>query len=126
MGTDLTRSTAARNAAVDAVVDLIDVNTPGKLVIMTAADAVLSEHAMSAAAFGAAANGIATAGAIGDDTSANATGTAALFKCEDGNALEVFRGSVGLSGEALNLNSLSIVAGTTVSVSALTYTVPNP
>ena len=126
MGTDLTRSDAARNAAANAVVDLLDVNAPGKLVIMEADDTVLSEHALSNPAFGAAAAGVATAGAIGDDASANATGTAALFKCEDGNALEVFRGSVGVSGEALNLNSLSIVAGTTVSVSSLTYTAPNP
>ena len=94
MSTDLTRSTAARNAAADAVVDLLDVNAPGKLVIMEADETVLSEHALSNPAFGAAAAGVATAGAIGDDTSANATGTAALFKCEDGNALEVFRGSV--------------------------------
>ena len=126
MGPDLTRSAAARNAAADAVVDLIDVNAPGKLVIMEADDTVLSEHAMSNPAFGASAAGVATAGAIADDTSANATGTAALFKCEDGNALEVFRGSVGTSGEALNLNSLSIVALTTVSVSSLTYTAPDP
>lgn len=126
MGTDLTRSAAARNAAADAVVDLLDVNAPGKLVIMEADDTVLSEHALSNPAFGAAAGGVATAGAIGDDAAANASGTAALFKCEDGNGLEVFRGSVGLSGEALNLNSLSIVAGTTVSVSSLTYTAPNP
>jgi len=126
MSTSLTRSTAARNAAANAVVDLLDVNAPGKLIIMTAADVVLSEHALSNPAFGAAAAGVATAGAIGDDTAANATGTAALYKVEDGNALEVWRGSVGLTGEALNLNSLSIVAGTTVSVSALTYTAPNP
>ncbi|HUX58634.1 MAG TPA: hypothetical protein VMV77_16810 [Bacteroidales bacterium] len=126
MSTSLTRSAAARNAAANAVVDLLDVNAPGKLIIMTAADVVLSEHALSNPAFGAAAAGVATAGAIGDDTAANATGTAALYKVEDGNALEVWRGSVGLTGEALNLNSLSIVAGTTVSVSALTYTAPNP
>ena len=126
MSTSLTRSAAARNAAANAVVDLLDVNAPGKLIIMTAADVVLSEHALSNPAFGAAAAGVATAGAIGDDTAANATGTAALYKVEDGNALEVWRGSVGLTGEALNLNSLSTVAGTTVSVSALTYTAPNP
>ena len=126
--TEVTRTAAARNAAADAVVDLLDVNAPGKLIIMKADETVLSEHALSNPAFGAASGGVATASAIGDDTSANASGTAALFKCEDGNALEVFRGSVGEagSGEALIVSSTNVVAGTKVSVASLTYTAPNP
>jgi hypothetical protein len=125
--TDLTFGTGALNAAVDAVVDLVDVNGPGKLIIMESDDTVLAELTMSNPAFGASTAGVATANAITKDDSANATGTAAKFKIEDGNALSVIQGSVGIaaSGEALILNTTSIVAGIDVEVSALTITLPN-
>jgi hypothetical protein len=125
--TNLTFGTGALNAAVDAVVDLVDVNGPGKLVIMESDDTVLAELVMSNPAFGASTAGVATANAITKDDSANATGTAAKFKIEDGNALSVIQGSVGIaaSGEALILNTVSIVAGIDVEVSALTVTLPN-
>jgi len=126
--TDITRSDAAKNAAADAVVDLLDVNAPGKMIIMESDDTVLSEHALSNPAFGASSGGVATAGAIGDDTAANASGTAALAKFEDGNALEVFRCSVGEAGSGCGVivNSTNIVATTKVSVASVTYTEPDP
>ncbi|GAF76923.1 unnamed protein product [marine sediment metagenome] len=127
MGTDLTLSVAAKNAAVDAVVDLCDAGAGAAVLsIMTAGDTILSEHTMTDPAFGASAAGVATAAAIGDDASANATGEAALFKIEDSDSNEVMRGSVGTSGEVINLNSTAIVSGTTVSITALTVTLPDP
>jgi hypothetical protein len=121
-----TITAAARNAMCDALVDLLDVGTTdanGDLVVMTAADAQIATLALSNPAFGNAATGVATANAIASDTNATG-GTAALFKLQNRNNVEVLRGQVATSGAELNLSSLSIGAGDTVAVSALTVTVP--
>jgi dTDP-4-amino-4,6-dideoxygalactose transaminase len=64
---------------------------------------------------------VATASAITSDTSATG-GTAAKFKVTDSDSNIVFSGTVGTSGADLNLSSLAIGAGDTVSVSSFTYT----
>jgi hypothetical protein len=121
-----TISTAARNAACNAIVDLLDAGTTdanGDLVIQTSGDVEVATLALSNPAFGAAATGVATASAISDDTNATG-GTAANFILQDRDNTEVMRGLCGTSGAELNLSSLSIGAGDTVSVSSLTVTVP--
>jgi hypothetical protein len=130
-------ATGPRNAAADAVVDLVDAGSqPGRLRIYSGtppADAnaalsgntLLADLPMSDPAFGAATGGVATAAAITSDTSADATGTATFFRVGswDGAVFTpVFQGSVGTSGSDLNLSSTSITAGGTVAVSSLTYT----
>jgi hypothetical protein len=121
----VTLATAARNAAADAVVDLLDAGaTSGKLIIKNAGGTKLAELVMDKPAFGAATAGVATASTISDDASADATGTAATFEAQDSDGNVVYTGSVGTSGEALNLNTTAIVAGTKVSITALTYTQP--
>ena len=61
----ITLSTAARNAAANAVVDLVDAGSgAGKLVIMTAGDVEVATLTFSDPAFGNAASGTATASAI--------------------------------------------------------------
>ena len=122
----VTLTTAARDAACNAIVDLLDGGTTdanGDLVIMTSADAEVATLALSNPAFGNSATGTATANAISDDTNATG-GTAALFKMQDRDNTEIFRGTVGTSGADLNLSSTSIGAGDTVSVSSFTVTVP--
>ena len=129
-------TTAARNAAADAVVDLVDVGGAGSLRIYSGtmpADAnaslsgntLLAQLAMSATAFGVAAAGVATAAAITQDSSADATGTATFFRVLAGNGTTVvMQGSAGVSASTPNLvlNSDAITSGAAVSVSALTYT----
>lgn len=128
-------TTAARSAAADAVVDLVDVGGTGSLRIYDGtmpADAnaalsgntLLAQLTMSATAFGSAASGVATASAITQDSSADATGTASFFRVLSGagTPLVIFQGSVGTSGANLNLNSVAISSGAAVSVSSLTYT----
>jgi hypothetical protein len=127
-------TTAARNAAADAVVDLVDVGGAGSLRIYdgtmpTDANTALSSNtllanlAMSATAFGSAAAGVATAAAITQDSSADATGTASFFRILAGNGTTVvMQGSVGTGTNDLVLNSVAISSGAAVSVTALTYT----
>ena len=75
----------------------------------------------------AAVNGVLTLGAITQDSSANATGTATWFRIvkSDGTTF-VMDGSVGTSGSDLNLTTTSIVSGQPVSVSSFVITEGNP
>ena len=121
-----TLTTAARNAACNAIVDLIDAGTTdanGDLVIRTSGDVEVATLAMSNPAFGNAATGVATASAISDDTNATG-GTAANFILQDRDNAEVLEGSAGTTGTELILSTAVIGAGATVSVSALTVTMP--
>lgn len=133
MALSFTQSNEAVNAAANAVTALAN---SGKLRIYSGtqpanADAgiggatLLAELVMNATAFAGAAAGVATANAITQDASADATGTAAWFRVwkSDGTS-PLWDGSVGTSGCDLNLNTVSIVATATVSVSSMTFTLP--
>lgn len=127
-------STAARNAACDAIVDLLDAGAgAGTLKIYTgsqpasAQDAetgtLLATFTLPDPVFGAAATGVATANAISNATGA-AAGTAGWFRAEDSTGANVIDGSVGTSGADLNLNTTTISVGLTVSITSWTVTMP--
>jgi hypothetical protein len=126
---------AAASAAADAVVDLVDGGSgAGTLTIYGSAcptnadDAdsgtVLAVLTFSDPAFGAASNGVATASAITQDSSADATGTAACFRVKSSSGTVIFQGAVGTSGSQLNLVTTSIVATQPVQITSFTYTAP--
>lgn len=128
-------STAARNAMCDALVDLVDGGSgAGTMQIRTGAaptnvaDAnsgtLLATLTFSDPAFGAAASGVATAGAITSDSSIDATGTAGHFRIFDSAGTCIAQGSCGTSGADLNFDSVSFVAGGTCAISSLTVTQP--
>ena len=73
----------------------------------------------------AASGGILTLSAVSDDASANATGTATWFRVVDSTGTFVLDGDVGTSGSDLNLNSVSITSGGTVSITSFTITAGN-
>lgn len=119
---------ATRNAACNAVVDLIDVGATdanGDIVIRDAVDAEVATLAFANPAFGDAAAGVATANAIADDTSATG-GTADDFIFQDRNNAEVLQGSVTVTagGGDLELSSVVIGVSDTVSISSFTVTMP--
>ncbi len=74
---------------------------------------------------GAASAGVLTFSAINDDTSTVA-GTATWFRLEDNSGDAIIDGDVGTSGSDLNLNSVAISAGGTVSVTSFVITAGNP
>lgn len=128
-------TTGSRNAACDAIVDRLDAGAgAGKLRVYTgtqpasANDAVsgtlLAEFTLSDPAFGASATGTATAAAI-SDTTGLAAGTAGWFRAVDSDGNGQWDGSVGTSGQDLNLNTTTISIGVTVSVSSWTVTMPS-
>ncbi len=129
-------SSAARSAAADAVVDLVDAGTPpGLLKIYQNGGAnpadvnaalggatLLGTLTFSTTAFGAASSGTATAAAITSDTSADATGSAHFFRICNAAGTAIIQGTIGTSSCDLNLSSVAITIGGTISVSSLTYT----
>jgi len=124
----VTHSTAAKNAATDAVTALIGAS--GNLVFRISPSTVTSPGTavatlpLSATAFGAASSGTATANAISSDT--NATGNAspiAFATLQTSGGTVVIQCSVAASGSDINMtNGLTDAAGDTVSCSSLTYT----
>jgi len=123
----VTHSTAARNAATDAVTALIAAS--GKLAFrltgtVSAPGTVVATLSMSATAFGASATGTATANAITSDT--NATGNAspvATATLQTSGGTVVIHCAVAASASDINMtNGLTVAAGDTVSCSSLTYT----
>jgi hypothetical protein len=90
------------------------------------AQVLLAELTFSATAAPATVNGLITFNAIGADTSANATGTATWFRAVASNGTTVvLDGSVGTATSNLILNTVSIIAGGNVSVTAMTHDVLN-
>lgn len=131
-------SDAARNAAADGVVDLLDAGaaagyievrtgTQPASVATAASGTLLATLTLADPAFGSATSGTATAGTITDDTSADATGTAGWFRAYDSNGNAIIDGDVTTSAAGtgdMQLDDTEIVAGGTVSISSWTVTMP--
>jgi hypothetical protein len=141
MATDTIISNAAAIAACNAIVDLLDVGGGGSIKLYTEGsgvpadvDTALSDQTLlatlplAATAFGNAADNTgkatATAAAITSDSSADNPGTAAFFRACDAAGTAVIQGTVGTSGADLNMNSVAISSGATVSISSWTFSVP--
>jgi len=123
----VTHTTAARNAATDAVTALIGAS--GNLTFrltgtVGAPGAVVATLPLSVTAFGASATGTATANAITSDT--NAAGNAspvANAALQTSGATLVIHCAVAASASDINMtNGLTITAGDTVTCTSLTYT----
>lgn len=128
---------AYRQAACDAIVDGVDAGAgAGTLQIRTgsapdpdvaATGTLLATLTFSDPAFGAAdTDGIATANSITQDSSADATGTAAHFRVLDSDSNLIWQGSVTATGGGgdLELTTVSITSGQPVSVTSMTLQVP--
>lgn len=137
MASNFKISTAARNAACDGIVDLIDGGAAaGTLAIRTGApptnvaDAdtgtLLGTLTFSDPAFGASATGTATASAITSDTSADASGDAGHFRVKDSNGNTIFQGTAGEAADTpdMTFDEKSIVAGGVIACTSMTVTVP--
>ena len=120
----VTHPTSVRNTLADAVVDLIDAGAgAGTIEFQTSGDVEVATLTYSDPAYGNAAAGTATANAITSDTSATG-GTVAKSIHQDSDSTLVYSTAVGTSGSDINLSSLVIGSGDTVSMSSLSYTAP--
>lgn len=121
----VTHPTSVRNTVADAVVDLLDAGAgAGTIEFQTSGDVEVATLTYSDPAYGNAATGTATANSITSDTNATG-GTVAKSQHLDSDSNEVFSTAVGTSGSDINLSSLSVGSGDTVSMSSLTYSAPS-
>ena len=132
----LSYSTTARNAMLDTLTTAV--GPSGKLRIYSGTrpanvaaaitGTLLAELICNASQFALGASGaVLTLSAITQDSSNDATGTASHFRIwkSDGTTA-VIDGTVSTSGSDLNLNTTSIVASGTTSVTSFTITEGNP
>lgn len=128
-------STKARNAACDAIVDLIDEGAGAGLArIRTGAQptnvgdseagTLLGTLTFSDPAFGAASTGVATASAITSDTNADNSGTAGHGRFMDSDAEVMFDAEAAQGSGVINFDNTTVVAGGTIAISSMTVTVP--
>ena len=125
----VTLTTAARNAACDAIVDLLDAGAGAATIKLTLANGSteVATLTMNDPAFGAAVAGVATmdASPTVEDTSATGNaGAATIAIFQDSDNTEVFRCAVGTSGSDINLTNNVIAATEGVQLTSFTVTVP--
>lgn len=121
-----THPAAVRTGIADFVVDQLDEGTPpGKLEFQTAGSVSVATLTFANPAFGAAVAGVATAGAIVEDSNADG-GTIAKAELRNAALTAKVLGSVTATGGGgdFELSSVIISAGQTVEVTDLTYTAP--
>jgi len=130
-------SVASRNAASNAIVDLVDGGAgAGYIEVRTGAPPATPAAANSGTllatlvnadpAFGDSVIGVATANAIANDSSADGSGDAGHFREFDSDDNVVLQGTAGEAADTPNMTfaDKSIVAGGVVSITSLTMTVP--
>jgi hypothetical protein len=128
-------STDTRNKACDAIVDDVDSGGgAGTIAIRTGAQptnvgdadtgTLLGTLTFSATAFGSASSGVATAASISNDSSADASGTAAHFRIKDSAGNIHSDGTCGQGSGDLSFDNNVIVAGGVIAISSMTVTVP--
>lgn len=123
----ITLSTAARNAACNAVVDLVDVGagSHGTLEILQTSTVLVSID-LDEPAFGSASTGVATAAGLPKSGVAIAAGTANAYKVKDEDGTVVWSGVATITGGGgdMILDNTNIAVGQTVTVTAWTHTQP--
>jgi hypothetical protein len=119
----VTHETAVRNAIADAVLVEIDAGAGNATIeLHTSDDAEVATLTCDDPA-GAVSGAVLTFGTITEDTSATG-GTTTKFVIKNPAGTVQINGSVGLSGEDINMSAVVITAGWTVAITALTYTAP--
>lgn len=131
---------ATNQAAMNAVVDRIDLGTiaaqgtiqiydgaqPATADTAVTTQTLLAELPFSNPAFGNSdTSGVATAAAITNDSSANASGTATWARITDRDGNTVFDCDVNTTGATINLNTINFTLGDTVSITSFTMTHPS-
>lgn len=137
MASNLKISAAARSAACNAVVDLIDGGSgAGRVEIRTGsppatpatADSgtLLATCPMSDPAFGSASAGVAVANSISDDSSADDSGDAGHFRVKDSDDAVILQGTAGEAADTsdMEFDDKSIVAGGVVGITSFSVTMP--
>lgn len=132
----ITLATTSRNAAANAVVDLVDAGSGAGYVEIRTGSAPASPQApatgnllatvtLNDPAYGDAATGVCTLDVTPEPSAiAVATATAGWARVYDSAANVVFDGACATSGALVNLATTSVVTGTAVTITSGSYTQP--
>lgn len=124
------------NAMADAIDDRVNAGGAGKIIIYSGTEpatadtalsgnTVLATFTLSNPAFGAASSGVITLAGVPKTVAAAATANATFFRLfQSDGATCVAQGTVGTSGQQLNLNTISITSGVNVTITSGTITMP--
>lgn len=121
----VTYSTAVKTARMTAVRDQIDAGAGAGILQIgtTGMGTVLAEITLNDPSGTISGAVLTLSGFPKSDTSANATGTAAAARIRDSGGTDVITGlTVGTTGSDINLDSVSITAGQTVTINSATIT----
>lgn len=122
----LSHGSATRTALCNAAVDRIDLGGgglgQGKLVFLTSLDAILCTITLSNPAFGAASGATAALLSVPLSGTVSAGGTTTKFRLTDSADVTVVEGSVGTSGQDINLSSVIVAINDVIQVDAVSYT----
>ncbi len=117
-------STTVKNSRLTVVRDAIDAGSSnGVLEIGTSGMGTVLATIPLADPCGSVSSGVLTFSAPVSDTNADATGTAAEARIKDSNGTTIISGlTVGTSGANINLSSLGVTAGDTVTINSAAIT----
>lgn len=120
----VSHGSTTRTALCNTAVDAIDASGAGKLKFLTSLDAILASANLPNPAFSAASG--ASANLLGVPISATVTagGTVAKFRFTTNADVTVIEGSVGTSGQDINLSSVVVNINDVIQIDAITYTAP--
>lgn len=119
-----TLSTAARNVACDAVVDLVDAGTPPGKILLRASGTTVCTINFETTAYGAASTGVATAANFPKSNTAAATGVLDNYVIENAAGTDIITGTIGEGSGDISFDNTDINSGQTVTLSSLTHTQP--
>jgi hypothetical protein len=130
-------STTARNALANAIKTAIDAGAgAGTIKIYSGAQPATPQDAPATAnvllgtltfskpSFPTGTVGVITASAITQDSSADASGTAAWARLADSDGNAIMDVDVGTTGCTINLNTTTVVSGGPIAITSATITVP--
>jgi len=129
----ITHSTTTRDVLADAVDAAINTGGAGSLEFQTSASstsaaagttAEVATITLETTAFGASSTGQISANSLPKSDTTPTGGTVGAFTIFDGNNLRRLSGVVAVSTGDINLSSLTISTGDTVTLNTLTYTAP--
>ena len=118
----LTLQTSLKNALADTID--AQIGTAGYMEITTSGDTELRTFTFGNPAFGDASNGTITLNGTPLSDSDTPAGTAAKFRIFASGAVLQLEGVVAVSGQDLDLSSLTIGANDTVELTSFSITVP--
>ena len=122
----ISHGSACRTALCNAAVDRIDLGSGGaglgKLKFLTSADTVLCTITLANPAFGAASGAAALLLGVPLTGTVTVAGTCTKFYFTDSADTTVIAGSVGTSGQDINLSSVTFSVNDVVQIDSLQYT----